>query len=564
MVTVFHPCLLIPVYNHGTLIEATWERVRQFALPCLMVDDGSEPATAAILDRLAVREPLITLLRLPTNSGKGVASLYGIAEARRLGYTHALQMDADGQHNADDIPALLAMAKQEPEALISGAPQYGSDIPAARLYGRYITHVWVWIETLSFDIVDSMCGFRVYPVAATHALAQRVAIGKRMTFDTDIMVRLYWEGTPVRFLPTRVVYPENGISHFRAGRDNLQISGMHTRLVCGMLLRLPDLLRRKNTVSHEVQQQSQQQSQQHWSQQRERGSEWGLQFCLACYRLLGKRVLNWLLYPVIGWFFLFARSARLESRRYLERVLPRPVTPADSFRHFMAFGRAVVDKLAAWGGDIQRSDVRFPDREQLVQHAASGKGVVILTSHLGNSDMCRALINSVPGIHINVLLFTRNAESINRTLQRVNPGAAMEIIQIGDVGPDTAIRLHEKVQRGEWIVIAADRTSPTAMHRVTRVNFLGSPAPFPQGPFILAALLECPVYLLFALQQLETPDRHYDLYLELFTEQLLLPRRQRDALLVDTIGRYAARLEHYCRLAPLQWSNFFNFWQDNE
>jgi len=178
--------------------------------------------------------------------------------------------------------------------------------------------------------------------------------------------------------------------------------------------------------------------------------------------------------------------------------------------------------------------------------------------------MCRALINSVPGIHINVLLFTRNAESINRTLQRVNPGAAMEIIQIGDVGPDTAIRLHEKVQRGEWIVIAADRTSPTAMHRVTRVNFLGSPALFPQGPFILAALLECPVYLLFALQQLETPDRHYDLYLELFTEQLLLPRRQRDALLVHTIGRYAARLEHYCRLAPLQWFNFFNFWQDNE
>ena len=547
---MFRTCLLIPVYNHGSLIEATFERLRKFDLPCIMVDDGSEPATAAVLDKLAAREPSITLLRLQENNGKGVAALRGIAKAHASGFTHALQIDADGQHNTDDIPALLAMAEKEPTALISGAPQYGDDIPKARLYGRYITHFWVWIETLSFEIVDSMCGFRVYPVAATHALAQRVAIGKRMTFDTDIMVRLYWEGTPIRFLPTHVSYPANGISHFRALRDNVQISIMHTKLVCGMLLRLPGVLHQKNKEQHWTKE--------HWSQKKERGSEWGMRFCLWCYRLLGKRALYALLYPIIGWFFLFASSARRESKRYLQHALNRTPGNIDIFQHFMSFGRAVVDKFSAWSGDIQRSDVNFENRETLVQQAASGRGAVILTSHLGNVDMCRALINRVPGIHLNVLLFTHNAESINRVLQGVNPNAGMEIIQISDVGPDTAMLLHDKIQRGEFVVIAADRTSPTSMHRVSIARFFGKPAAFPQGPFILAALLECPVYLLFALRK----QQQYDIILESFAGQLSFPRRQRETLLQVAISRYAARLEHYCRLAPLQWFNFFNFWQN--
>lgn len=547
----FRPCLLIPVYNHGALIGATWQRLRAFNLPCILIDDGSDTATAQVLDALADCEPTITLLRLAHNCGKGAAVLRGIAEAHALGYTHALQMDADGQHNTDDIPAMLALAERNPNALISGAPRYGDDIPKARLYGRYITHFWVWVETLSFDLVDSMCGFRVYPVASTHALAQNTAIEARMAFDTDIMVRLYRSGTPVHFLPTRVIYPKNGISHFRPLRDNLAISWMHTRLVCIMLCSLPTLLWKKFAPTE---------SEAHWSQQGERGSAWGMRFCLWCYRTLGKKTLHVLLYPIIGWFFLFATSARRESRFYLQRVLSRPPTHRDIFQHFMAFGRAVVDKFSAWSGDIQRSDVVFPNRELLVQQTASQRGAVILTSHLGNADMCRALVHSAPDIRLNVLLFTKNAAHINKMLQRANPSSGFEIIQIGDIGPETAILLHDKVQRGELIVIAADRTSPTSLHRSTRVPFLGAEAAFPQGPFILAALMECPVYLLFALRT----AKHYEIVLEPFAGQLTFPRRQRDALLKVAITRYAERLEHYCRAAPLQWFNFFNFWQRHD
>lgn len=546
---MFSPCLLVPIYNHGSLVEATLATLKPFGLPCLLVDDGSEPATARVLDAIAAREPWVSLLRLPQNAGKGAAVIRGLEEAQRRGYSHALQVDADGQHNAADIPALLQLARSDPSALVSGIPQYGDDIPKSRLYGRYITHAWVWIETLSFAIRDSMCGFRVYPVAATLAAARHV-LGRRMDFDTEIMVRLSWAGTPMLFLPTAVHYPPDGISHFQVLRDNVLISLMHTRLACGMLLRLPWLLWRKCRPRA--------QHPQHWSEQGERGSIWGMQASLWCYRVFGRGALYALLYPIIGWFFLFAGAARAQSRRYLERATGRPVHARDVFRHFMAFGRSVVDRLAAWSGEIHRDDVVFRQRELLVQQAASGQGAVILTSHLGNVDMCRALVSHVPGIRMNVLVFTGHARAINRVLRQTNPGIEMELIQVSSVGPDTAILLQEKISRGEFVVIAADRTSPTSAHRVSRAPFLGAPAPFPQGPFILAALMECPVYLLFALK---TGPR-YEIFLESFAERLALPRRQREALLREAVSRYAQRLEYYCRLTPFQWFNFFNFWQD--
>jgi hypothetical protein len=132
-----------------------------------------------------------------------------------------------------------------PEAVICGCPVYDASVPKARLYGRYATHVWVWINTLSFDIRDSMCGYRVYPLARTLALIDSVKLGSRMDFDADIIVRLHWRGAQVRNRPTRVTYPADGVSHFRLWHDNLRISRMHTVLFLGMLLRSPMLLARK-------------------------------------------------------------------------------------------------------------------------------------------------------------------------------------------------------------------------------------------------------------------------------------------------------------------------------
>lgn len=240
----FSPCVVIPCYNHGAMMASVLARLAPFNLPVIVVDDGSDAATQ--LQLATLHAPQLSLLRLDSNQGKGAAVIHGLRAAAARGFTHAVQLDADGQHQAEDLPLMLAEAERYPDALISGQPLYDDSIPKSRLYGRYITHFWVWIETLSLSIRDSMCGFRVYPLAATLALCDRRAIGQRMDFDTEIMVRLYWQGTRSRFIPTRVTYPASGLSHFDALYDNLRISWMHTRLFFGMLPRIPRLLAMRN------------------------------------------------------------------------------------------------------------------------------------------------------------------------------------------------------------------------------------------------------------------------------------------------------------------------------
>jgi glycosyltransferase involved in cell wall biosynthesis len=242
----FSAIAVIPVYNHPDTIGLMVRAVRSHGLRCVMVDDGSEPRCAAVLDALALEHgDAVTLVRLPQNQGKGGAMMAGLGEARRQGYSHALQIDADGQHDAADVPRFLALAQAHPAAVICGTPVYDASVPKGRLVARYATHVWVWINTLSLQIRDSMCGFRVYPLAPVVDLIDRTAIGKRMDFDVEVLVRLHWRGLDVVNVPTRVTYPLDGVSHFRAGLDNLLISRMHAALFAGMLWRSPLLLWRK-------------------------------------------------------------------------------------------------------------------------------------------------------------------------------------------------------------------------------------------------------------------------------------------------------------------------------
>jgi glycosyltransferase involved in cell wall biosynthesis len=235
---------VVPVFNHGGPIGGVVAALRAHGLPVLLVDDASEPGCAAVLDRLA-QQPCVSLERLPVNQGKGGAVLTGLKRAAQMGWTHALQIDADGQHDSRDVPAFAAAAAAQPQHLICGYPIYDDSVPRARLYGRYATHIWVWINTLSLAIRDSMCGFRIYPLAGTLPVIERQYIGRRMDFDTEIAVRLFWSGMGVSNVPTRVRYPEDGVSHFRVWRDNVLISVMHTRLFFGMLWRAPRLLWRK-------------------------------------------------------------------------------------------------------------------------------------------------------------------------------------------------------------------------------------------------------------------------------------------------------------------------------
>lgn len=238
----FKPAFLIPVYNHKDVLEHILSKLERFGLPCLMVNDGSDTDCRDEMERLAQLHDWVTVHHLPENQGKGGAVMAGIKVLHSQGYSHAFQVDADGQHDLTQIELFLGTAKKRHKALVLGYSVYDESVPKSRLYGRYITHFWVWIETLSFKIKDTMCGFRVYPIAATYSVISNAALGKRMEFDVEVVVRLHWAGVNSVNLPVNVSYPMDGISHFDVLNDNIRISKTHTKLFFGMLLRLPALL----------------------------------------------------------------------------------------------------------------------------------------------------------------------------------------------------------------------------------------------------------------------------------------------------------------------------------
>jgi len=243
---MFRPVVVVPVYNHGGQVPALVEAVVSFGLPCIVVDDGSDATCAAQLDAVAAGHPQkATLVRHEKNRGKGAAVLTGFERARADGFTHALQIDADGQHAVDDVPAFVALARQHPTSLVAGQPKFDGSIPRSRLYLRYLTHAMVSLNTLNFSLRDAMCGLRVYPLGAVLDLASRVRLGQRMDFDIDVMVRLDWAGVPIVLKTTPVRYPRGGVSHFRLVADNTLITRVHTKLFLGMLWRAPRLLLRR-------------------------------------------------------------------------------------------------------------------------------------------------------------------------------------------------------------------------------------------------------------------------------------------------------------------------------
>lgn len=224
-------CLLIPHYNHHQQLIRFLPVVAAQNLPCLIVDDGSCSQSLAELRDALTQFPGMTLLAMPHNRGKGRAIKTGMAWAAYQGFTHVIQIDADGQHHVEDIPRFMALAQTQPDALISGRPTFDQSAPAVRRHGRKITSGVCMLETLSTAIRDGLCGFRVYPVSSFEKVQDCYYLGNRMDFDTEILVKSVWLGIPLKYLDTPVIYPEGNISHFNYLRDNLILIKLHTRLL---------------------------------------------------------------------------------------------------------------------------------------------------------------------------------------------------------------------------------------------------------------------------------------------------------------------------------------------
>jgi glycosyltransferase involved in cell wall biosynthesis len=225
--------VVIPCYDHGSTVARVVEALAPAALPCLLVDDGSGPATKAVLEDLAKRLPWVELLRFDQNRGKGAALKAGFRAGAARGWTGAIHLDADGQHDPADVPRFAGAMRASPGALVLGVPVFDASVPKTRLYARQLSRGMVWAACRSRVVPDPLCGFRGMPLAATLAVIDRVATGDHMEFEPEIAVRLVWAGVPVVALPTRVVYLPGGLSHFSFSRDYPRLASLYLRLLAG-------------------------------------------------------------------------------------------------------------------------------------------------------------------------------------------------------------------------------------------------------------------------------------------------------------------------------------------
>lgn len=235
-------CLIVPHYNHERQFLAFLPRLISTGVPLVVVNDGSSAESLGAVRSAMAEHTNAYLFCLQRNRGKGAAVTAGFYYARSLGFTHAAQIDADGQHCVEDLATFIAASKAQPQAIICGKPVFDASAPKARLYGRKVTDFCAALETLSLKIKDGLCGYRVYPLDQVEQVLDRMHLGPRMDFDTEILVKAVWLNIPLIFLPTKVVYPSQSESHFHYLRDNVTLVRLHSRLMLGMLLRAPVLI----------------------------------------------------------------------------------------------------------------------------------------------------------------------------------------------------------------------------------------------------------------------------------------------------------------------------------
>ncbi|WP_296247760.1 glycosyl transferase [Pseudomonas sp. UBA4194] len=300
----------------------------------------------------------------------------------------------------------------------------------------------------------------------------------------------------------------------------------------------------------------------HWAGHRERGSFWLMKLTAWGVKVLGRRVLSPILHGIVFYFFVFGRRARHAAREYQQRLArfsARPdLTPTQRsvFAQFMAFADALLDKLDVWNGKLRLEQIEVVDPAGLRGQLRGARGQMLVGAHLGNLEVCRALAELGEKVTMNVLVHTRHAERFNRLLGEAG-ATNLRLIQVSELDPAVMLQLSERLDRGEWLAIAGDRV-PLHGGRHVRVDFLGAPAAFPQGPWLLAGLLKCPLNLIFCLKR----DGRYQVILEPFADHVLWKRGERDAVIAEWVRRYADRLAHHCLQAPHQWFNFYPFWNN--
>ncbi len=295
---------------------------------------------------------------------------------------------------------------------------------------------------------------------------------------------------------------------------------------------------------------------QSWMKLPERSNTLALWLIRTIALHIGRPAGRALLYPITLYFLLTAGEARRGSRRFLRRALGREPTGREVFRHIHSFAATILDRVYFLTGQLARFKIEIHGGQRILDQAASGRGCILLGSHLGSFEALRAL-----GVHrhhlpIRILMNTGHNQLMTRLLNALNPALAQSIIPVG--GPETLLKVQESVEQGCLVGVLGDRAA--SGEKIVRCRFFGEEVDFPAAPLVMAALAGCPVILFFGLY---LGGNRYQVHFEPLAERIVLDRRQRQEQLGVWVQRYADRLEHYTRLAPYNWFNFYDYWRED-
>jgi predicted LPLAT superfamily acyltransferase len=297
----------------------------------------------------------------------------------------------------------------------------------------------------------------------------------------------------------------------------------------------------------------------HWASINESSFVLGMRLLFWVCRVFGRWPFRVILYPVLAWYVLVKPAARRASRTYLDYMhayTPVPAGWLGVIRHFATFAENILDKMLLWGGLFDTSSVTITGTEPIARLMEAKRGAVLVCSHLGNADLSRVLAHTQPGLKLTVLVHTRHAKAFNDMLAAIDPRSQMNLLQVTEMNPATAMLLADRVAQGEFVVIAGDRIPVSPDPRVALAPFLGQQAAFPVGPYVLAGVLQCPLHMMFTVRG----KQGYEIHFEQLSDGVRLPRKGRDEALAELAAAYAARLQYHCVRSPLEWFNFYDFW----
>ena len=564
---------LVPFYNHPQNIKALIAALKAYELPVIVVDDGSDEASKQILAELERTERILLLTRTQ-NGGKGIAMKDGFKFALERGFSHILQIDADFQHDAALIGEFLRESEAHPQSIVCANPIYGDDAPKSRVHGRKITNFWVAINTLSLGIKDAMCGFRVYPLEQLKKAAAKSKTN-RMEFDIEILVNAARQGVDMRWIDTYVRYEKGGVSHFKMLRDNALISLMHAKCffslpkfmlgkiwrTCGLNLSKSANFKNGANDAQNLKKSQENAEQNLWWKKQERGGAFFLRLSLFLAQILPEFILKLIVKIVVWFYYIFSKNER-ENIAAFRRNLSvfagsQTLNGTSVFSHFEAFGGAICDKFRVWKGKIKDSELEIIDLGRIKSELIGAKkGQILLTAHLGNVEICKALGARVDGFRMVILVYDKNSREFNELLKHISQNdGSVRMMQVNELDVAAMLELKNIVESGEHIGIMGDRT-PLGGDKAARVKFLGKEASFNYGPYLIAGILGVKISSLWC----QKIDGKFRIELVPLASAVKLGR-DRAAAAREYLQIYVRELENRCKQTPAQWFNFFDFWR---